>query len=860
MANPSRLDAPEIRAVLEANRAKLAMMQKPAPAGILKDVSVRNNPVYGEEPSRGTPQNFSKTFPAKPVPPSSTTGHQAPPPIPASHPEDLPPPNGPEGLLFDLNPPGSGTTDQYVAMPAWDSQRPFLTGTFLLTGTPPSNAPPPSPTVPPLQSYPYDVQESLLVDDLLYAFVGLESRYIRVVKQQQQQLRIQFRLRIDGRLDPALSEMTIRMLPICECVAIISRFVEMRRRYDAGVVAQGLASGMRGVLSDWELMVAQLEHQAMRGNLTLQALWYYVQSPYAALRLVAKLAAECWLLRGAAILDVLHATATSSPVVGDSAAVTLAQRLLRVSSQPYFAMLGRWIYEGIVDDPYEEFMVEEDASIGRDDLSTDGSSAFWSDKFKLRERERDGVKDVPVFLIKEAQTILDVGKAVCLSRTSAITVKDRKVESIENRRLFIAGSSEWQGDSDCELGAGNSTSCLVAIARAKQDAALAATAILKTEALECPTGLKCLKKYFLAAQGDVLLGLMDGGESEMDQMSGNVSLYQLQTMLDVAIKTSSAASDGAAAHLRATYDHRSVLNMLIAITQKSMNTMAPPNTGGSRQVSQHVPSHLRQKLVRESFMLTYQPPWPLSVLVPDVAMAQYQMMFRHIFELKWVERELNAASVLLATTKSLANSHRRSSSSSAVAARVLKSAYATCQVMTHFFRQYLLYATFEVIEPLWRGLEGQLMGAETVDEMLIHHQSFLSKAMKGLLLSRKVVVLRSLLSLKQLALDFVALMACLDINPKSDDMLGDEVGEKVLGRVQREDFLVKGLSDTTFASSLRDIHAKFESRCGEFMASLAEAHEQARTEQTETREELEGLVNLTSRLDFNGYFSRRGLT
>jgi gamma-tubulin complex component 2 len=851
MTNPSRLDAPEIRAVLEANRAKLAMMQKTS-NDILKDVSVRNNPVYGEEPT-GTPQKLSSFLRA--IPPSSSTGHQAQPPSPVSHPGDLKaPPTGPDGL-FDAKPPQiAASTDQYVAMPAWDSQRPFLTGTFLLS--PPSSAPAPTPAVPPLQSYPHDVQESLLVDDLLYAFVGLESRYIKVVKQQQQHLRVQFRLRIDGRLDPALSEMTIRMLPICECVAIISRFVEMRRRYDAGVVAQGLASGMRGVLHDWELMVAQLEHQAMRGNLTLQALWYYVQSPYAALRLVAKLASECWLLRGAAILDVLHVTATSSPVVGDSAAVTLAQRLLRVSSQPYFAMLGRWIYEGTVDDPYEEFMVEEDASIGRDDLSTDGSSAFWSDKFKLREREsRERVKDVPAFLIKEAQTILDVGKAVCLSRTSAITV-DRKVESIKNRRLFLAGSSEWHGGSDCEFGWGSSTSCLVAIARAKQEAALAATAILKTEALEYPTGLKCLKKYFLAAQGDVLLGLMDGGESEMDQMSGNVSLYQLQTMLDVAIKTSSAACDSAAAHLRATYDHRSVLNMLIAITQKSMNN-------SYRQFSEHVPSHLRQKLVREAFMLWYQPPWPLSVLVPDVAMAQYQMMFRHIFELKWVERELNAASMLLANTKFLANSHRRfssSSSSSAVAARVLKSAYATCQVMTHFFRQYLLYATFEVIEPLWRGLEGQLMGAETVDEMLVHHQSFLSKAMKGLLLSRKVVVLRSLLSLKQLALDFVALMACLDINPKKDDMLGGEVGQMVLGRAQREDFLVKGLSDTTFASSLRDIHAKFESRCGEFMASLAEAHEQARTEQTETREELEGLVNLTSRLDFNGYFSRRGIT
>lgn len=32
-------------------------------------------------------------------------------------------------------------------------------------------------------------------------------------------------------------------------------------------------------LQDWELMVAQLEHQLRSNKLTLQALWYYVQPP-----------------------------------------------------------------------------------------------------------------------------------------------------------------------------------------------------------------------------------------------------------------------------------------------------------------------------------------------------------------------------------------------------------------------------------------------------------------------------------------------------------------------------------------------------------------------------------------------------
>lgn len=64
-------------------------------------------------------------------------------------------------------------------------------------------------------------------------------------------------------------------------------------------------------------------------------------------------------LRGAALLDALHAQC--SACMGDVAAHRLALRLLRAAAEPYFAMLARWLGEGEVDDPYGEFMVQEDA-------------------------------------------------------------------------------------------------------------------------------------------------------------------------------------------------------------------------------------------------------------------------------------------------------------------------------------------------------------------------------------------------------------------------------------------------------------------------------------------------------------------
>lgn len=124
--------------------------------------------------------------------------------------------------------------------------------------------------------------------------------------------------------------------------------------------------------------------------------------------------------------------------------------------------------------------------------------------------------------------------------------------------------------------------------------------------------------------------------------------------------------------------------------------------------------------------------WPLSIAAPEAALAQYQMVFRHIFELKWVERELTRVAAIYGQTTGLASRRarmraRRESSGSLgggasggapgdVLAESLALSYSACQLMTHFFRQYLLYVTFEVMEPLWGAFERQLQTAGSLDE------------------------------------------------------------------------------------------------------------------------------------------------
>ena len=56
----------------------------------------------------------------------------------------------------------------------------------------------------------------------------------------------------------------------------------------------------------------------------------------------------------------------------------------------------------------------------------------------------------------------------------------------------------------------------------------------------------------------------------------------------------------------------------------------------------------------------------------------------------------------------------------------------------------------------------------------------------------------------------------------------------------------------SFLTCRRELQSKFVGKVQEFMGALADAHRTAHVERSDTREELESLLNLMSRLNFNG--------
>lgn len=286
----------------------------------------------------------------------------------------------------------------------------------------------------------------------------------------------------------------------------------------------------------------------------------------------------------------------------------------------------------------------------------------------------------------------------------------------------------------------------------------------------------------------------------------------------------------------------------------------------------------RSKMPSRSLaMLYYRVPWPLVVVSPDSAVAQYQAFFKHLFDLKWVERELNKTCKLYQATRTLANFNRRALrrhslgtdlSLSNPAMRNLMLAYNTCQGMVHFFRQYLLYSSFELLDPLWKTLEDNLKKASTVDDMIAHHMVFLEKAMRGLFFSRKLKLPPALFKVEELALDFAKLTsthldidyAALDRAAESSVQMENLSGSKA--DVERRRFKTRrvravidaALTNPQYESQLKDLSVNFKTRCRDFLSLLMDAYEESKKSKLGAREDLESLSNLIDRLDFNGYF------
>ncbi|KAL1340872.1 hypothetical protein HN51_027334 [Arachis hypogaea] len=617
----------------------------------------------------------------------------------------------------------------------------------------------------PIGYYAASVQELIVIDDVLSAMVGVEGRYILIKTVRGKTDDVTFH--VDPSMDLALQELAKRIFPLCRSFLLINQFVESRSQFQNGLVNHAFSAALRALLLDYQAMVAQLEHQFRLGRLSLQGLWFYCQpmmGSMQALSIVIQKAASN-NFSGSAVLNLLQSQAKA--MAGDNAVRLLLEKMTQCASNAYMSILERWVYEGVIDDPYEEFFIAENKSFQKESLTQDYDAKYWGQRYSLK----DGI---PSFLANIAQTILTTGKYLNVMRECGHNVQ---VPQSENSKLMSSGSNHHY---------------LECIKAAYNFASRELLNLIK-EKYDLMGKLRSIKHYLLLDQGDFLVHFMDIARDELAKKPDEVSVEKLQSLLDLALRTTAAAADPLHEGVTCVVERSSLLKRSSTFKDLELSQRSSGDNDLEEPVS--ITS-------LETFSLSYKVQWPLSIVLSRKALTKYQLIFRFLFHCKHVERQLCGAWQVHQGVKALNTRGTALSRSSLL-----------CRSMLKFINSLLHYLTFEVIEPNWHVMHDRLQSANSIDEVIQHHDFFLDKCLRECLLLlpellKKVQKLESMCLQYAAATQWLISSSIVLHNPEEPTESSTKAKQRKSGQV---------LKTTTRSAAVTESILKFEK---EFNAEL----------------------------------------
>ncbi|CAL0302822.1 unnamed protein product [Lupinus luteus] len=623
----------------------------------------------------------------------------------------------------------------------------------------------------PIGCYDAAVQELIVIDDILSAMVGIEGRHvlIKIVRGKHEDVTFQ----VDPSMDLALQELAKRIFPLCRSFLLINQFVESRSQFKSGLVNHAFSAALRAFLIDYQAMVAQLEHQFRLGRLSLQGLWFYCQpmmGSMLALSIVIQKASEN-NFSGSAVLNLLQNQAKA--MAGDNAVRLLLEKMTQCASNAYLSILERWVYEGVIDDPYGEFFITENKSLQKETLTQDYDAKYWRQRYSLK----DGI---PSFLANIAGTILTTGKYLNVMRECGHNVQ---VPPSENSKLMSYGSNHHY---------------LECIKAAYKFASGELLNLIK-EKYDLLGKLQSIKHYLLLDQGDFLVHFMDIARDELARKPDEVSVEKLQSLLDLALRTTAASADPFFEGVTCVVERSSLLKTLGTIKDLEVSQSSSGSSDPEEPVS---------ITALETFSLSYKVLWPLSIVLSRKALTKYQLIFRFLFHCKHVDRQLCGAWQMHQGVRALNTRGTALSRSSLL-----------CRSMLKFINSLLHYLTFEVIEPNWHVMYNRLHSANSIDEVIQYHDLFLDKCLRECLLLLPEL-LKKVERLKSMCLQYAAttqwlISSSIEIH-SPEEPINDSISSNK-ARQRKSGNLSQVLKSTTGSAAVMDSVLKFEK---EFNAEL----------------------------------------
>ncbi|KAH6856737.1 Spc98 family-domain-containing protein [Chaetomium sp. MPI-CAGE-AT-0009] len=616
----------------------------------------------------------------------------------------------------------------------------------------------------PLQELSLEAQEAVMIEDLLFVFMGFEGQYIRFAKGYNP---FEERDRLSGPqwrilpgLDPSLQDLTQSMLRMASHYTALETFVDVQSREEFGSVNHALCASIRKLLQEYLVMVAQLETQFLSDDsFTLHVLNVHVLPTVHMMAQLYALAHE--LLKRNALLDdetdessdsnddfdhILEQLRDGGELVpgnmtgkkitkggvvlglitkrlesmsGDPAARALLTSLLRDASRPYMQMLNEWLHHGGINDPHSEFLIKEQRSIRRERLEQDYTDEYWERRYTIRDHDippqLEGVKDKVLLAGKYLNVVRECGGV-----DVSLQVKDVPTSFDDNRFLDNVNNAYAHANESLMR--------------------------LLLTAHGLPARLQSLKHYFFLDPSDYFSYFLELGASELRKPVKSVNTSKLQSLLDLVLR-----QPGSVVSLDPFKEDVKVEMNEITLT-KSLQRVV--NITGIEQGEALQPLSSNQPLEGDknangftSLQLDYAVPFPVSLVISRKTVWRYQALFRYLLSLRYLESQLST------TWQTHTSGFVWSYKSSARNLEIWKRRVWTLRArMLVFVQQLLYFCTAEVIEPNWQSLMARLRRKEgggqdatpngsttgvtrTVDQLMQDHVDFLDTCLKECMLT-----------------------------------------------------------------------------------------------------------------------------
>ncbi|KAI8743613.1 gamma-tubulin complex component 3 homolog [Biomphalaria glabrata] len=538
-----------------------------------------------------------------------------------------------------------------------------------------------------------EITQQSLLKDLVYVLQGVSGRWIKfdVVRN---------RMDLDASIPKCYKQEIGKLSESGWLYIKIKSYIDQHSTDKAfGLVGQSFCAALHQELTEYlrliSVLEAQLEQEVDPGlqdscsHITLAQLLVWTYEPLQRLKWLGELVDTCKGKKGGALTSTIF----SYTHHGDTSVKSLITHLLTFVSQPIYATLLRWMYDGELDDAYHEFFVASDPQVKNDQL--------WHDKYSLRKTM------IPSFItMDQASRILLTGKSINFLRQVCEDRTPTKGREVAMNLDLTQASSMFSQDQNSDF-------------QKMLDSVYELTSQHLLDVLQTKykflEHLKAMRRYLLLGQGDFIRHLMDLLEEDLAKPAGNLYLHNLSGILEIAIRATNAQ-----------FDSSDILRRL----DVRLLDVSPGDTGW------------------DVFSLEYRVDGPIrTVFTPEC-----KVMYLRVFNFMWRAKRMEY--VLAQIWKNQMCSARQLKTIPELSP-ILHTCHMITSTMVHFIKQVQYYINFEVLECAWDELLTKVYEAKDLDYIIAAHQVFLDTVLSRCLLNEKSrEILQLLRTLFDLIIEF----------------------------------------------------------------------------------------------------------